>query len=58
MFPWRSRIYLSGVDAADAAAAAEQSGVGDTKVNLVFLTELHDTRFEDYGVLRPLSGAH
>ena len=54
----RSRIYLTGVDAAEIAAAAELSGVADTAVQLVFLTELHDTRFDAYGVLRPLSGAH
>ena len=54
----RSRIYLSGMDAAQAANAAALSGVADTAVNLVFLTELHDTRFDVYSVLRPLSGAH
>lgn len=54
----RSRIYKTGVDAAEIAAAAELSGVADTAVNLVFLTELHDTRFDAYSVLRPLSGAH
>lgn len=54
----RSRLYLTGIEAAQAAAAAESSGVADTVINLVFLTELYDTRFESYSVLRPLSGAH
>ena len=54
----RTRMYLTGMDAAQAAAAAQESGVPDTAVNLVFLTELHDTRFNVYSVLRPLSGAH
>jgi len=54
----RSRIYLSGLDATQAEAAAALSGIADTAVNLVFLTELHDTRFDVYSVLRPLSGAH
>ena len=54
----RSRIYLTGLDAAQAEAAAALSGIADTAVKLVFLTELHDTRFDMYGVLRPLSGAH
>ncbi len=53
----RSRLYLTGMDAAQAAAAAQTSGVSDTAVKLVFLTELHDTRFNVYSVLRPLSGA-
>lgn len=54
----RSRIYLSGLDASQLAEAAEDSGVEDPTINLVFLTELHDTRFNTYSVLRPLSGAH
>lgn len=54
----RSRVYLPGLDAAQAASAAQSSGVSDTAVKLVFLTELHDTRFNAYSVLRPLSGAH
>lgn len=53
----RSRLYLTGMDAAQAAAAAQTSGVSDTAVKLVFLTELHDTRFNVYSVLRPISGA-
>ncbi len=54
----RSRMYLTGLDASQAAAAAQNSGVSDTAVKLVFLTELHDTRFNVYSVLRPLSGAN
>ena len=54
----RSRIYLSGMDASQAANAAQNSGVANPVVNLVFLTEIHDTRFDAYSVLRPLSGAH
>ena len=54
----RSRIYMTGLDAAQAQEAAQNSGVTDTAVKLVFLTELHDTRFNVYSVLRPLSGAH
>ncbi len=54
----RSRMYLEGMDAMQAAAAAQSSGITDTAVKLVFLTPLHDTRFDVYSVLRPLSGAH
>ena len=53
----RSRLYLTGMDASQAAAAALNSGISDTAVKLVFLTELHDTRFNVYSVLRPISGA-
>ena len=53
----RSRLYVTGTDAAGAANAAANSGIADTAVKLVFLTELHDTRFNVYSVLRPLSGA-
>ncbi len=53
----RSRLYMKDVLAADAAAVAAASGVSDTAINLVFLTEFHDTRFNTYGVLRPLDSA-
>ncbi len=53
-----TRMYVEGMDALQAAAFAATSGVPDTAVNLVFLTELHDTRFDVYSVMRPLSGAH
>lgn len=54
----RSRLYMEGVAAANAANLAQQTGIPDTTVNLVFLTDLHDTRFDAFSVMRPLSGAH
>ena len=54
----RSRLYLEGINAANAALVAESSGVTDVSSRLVFLTEVHDTRFDDYSVLRPLEAAH
>ena len=54
----RSRLYMEGVPAANAANTALQTGIADPSVNLVFLTELHDTRFDAFSVLRPLAGAH
>ncbi|MBQ4642108.1 MAG: hypothetical protein IJB47_05820 [Oscillospiraceae bacterium] len=54
----RVRMYLSDVDPADAATIAQDSGVPDPLINLVFITELYDTRFNTYSVLRPLSSAH
>lgn len=54
----RSRLYMENVEPAQLSAAVGASGVTDTQIRLVFITELHDTRFEEYGVLRPLSSAH
>ena len=54
----RTRMYVEGMDATQAGDFAPNSGVADTAINLVFLTELHDTRFDVYSVMRPLSGAH
>lgn len=54
----RSRLYLQGVAAASAAATAQQTGIADPAIHLVFLTEVHDTRFDAYSVLRPLAAAH
>ena len=53
----RSRVYLTDAVAAQAGAAAEQTGVANPAAQAVFLTENHDTRFNDYSVLRPLDSA-
>ena len=54
----RSRLYVQDAVAADAANIAQQTGLEDPAVRLVFLTDLHDTRFELYSVLRPVDSAH
>ena len=54
----RGRLYLESASAADAANIALKSGLEDPAVKLVFLTDVHDTRFDAYSVLRPLSAAH
>ena len=54
----RSRLYVQDVSAADAQSVAENSGITEPALRLVFLTEVHDTRFDDYSVLRPLEAAH
>jgi hypothetical protein len=51
----RSRLYLSGIAAADAAGQAEAAGMEDPDKRLVFLTDSRDTRFEEFGVLRPVN---
>lgn len=54
----RSRLYVKSAAASEAAAIAQETGFEDPAIRLVFLTENHDTRFEDYSVMRPLSSAH
>ncbi len=53
----RSRVYKTNVDAIEAKNIAENSGVTDVLTRLVFITDLYDTRFDEYSVLRPLSFA-
>ena len=43
---------------ADAAIIAQSSGLEDPEIRVVFMTDVHDTRFDAYSVLRPLSAAH
>lgn len=50
----RTRLYVKDAVAADVELLAQQSGLADPKIKLVFLTQIHDTRFDAYGVLRPL----
>lgn len=54
----RSRLYLEGASAAQVDSIALQTGLADPAIRLVFLTEIHDTRFNTYSVLRPLDAAH
>ena len=50
----RSRLYAENVSAADAAALAQRLNLEDAQSRLVFLTDLKDTRYDAYSVLRPL----
>lgn len=54
----RTRLYLKDASAADAQSLAIESGLEDPQTRLVFLTEIHDTRFDAFSVLRPLDAAH
>jgi hypothetical protein len=51
------RVYLSLDDgsAVSSAASLYQDVLEAPELQLVFLTDSRDTRFEDYGVLRPVS---
>lgn len=53
----RSRLYLTDVPAARAQLEATATGLEDPTVRVVFVTELGDTRYDAYSVLRPLSSA-
>lgn len=53
----RCRLYVKDAVAADAQNIAQESGIADAKIGLVFLTEFHDTRFDEFSVLRPLDAA-
>ena len=50
----RTRLYVTGVNAGDCATLAQQTGLPNPAVSLVFITASHDTRFDDYSVLRPI----
>ena len=50
----RTRLYRDGVDASLVQSVAETAAVPDAQINLVYLTEVSDTRFDAFGVLRPL----
>ena len=50
----RCRMYRRNVAASQVENVAEESGLETPETHLVFLTDIHDTRFNDYSVLRPL----
>lgn len=50
----RCRLYAEGVVAGDIPDYVAGLTLSDPETQLVFLTELLDTRFEHYSVLRPL----
>ena len=52
----RCRLYLTGIAANKAAEAAENANVGDPTIQLVFLTNTNDTRFDEFGAMRPMPG--
>ena len=51
----RTRLYRDGVSADLAQSVAASAAVPSQQINLVYLTEAKDTRFDAYSVLRPLS---
>lgn len=54
----RTRLYVENIEASGIQDAVAASGVTDLDTGLVFVTPLFDTRFDEYGVLRPLDSFH
>lgn len=50
----RCRLYVQNISAGDIPDFVAGLSLSDPAIQLVFLTELLDTRFEAYSVLRPL----
>lgn len=50
----RCRLYANGIIAGDIPDFVAGLTIDDPAIQLVFLTDLLDTRFEQYSVLRPL----
>ncbi len=53
----RCRLYLDTISAENVGAAASLTTVEDPKVYMVFISETNDTRYDAYGVLRPISAS-
>ena len=53
----RTRLYIKGAAVSELGAIAERTGFADPTVQLGFLIETNDTRFDTYCVLRPLDMA-
>ncbi len=53
----RSRLYLEGISASGVGATAAQAVITNPEVRLVFVAATNDTRYDQYGVLRPLEAA-
>lgn len=52
-----TRLYLKDVAAADIPLVRQQTTAANPGIQLLFLTEANDTRYNDYCVLRPLEDA-
>ena len=54
----RTRLYLTGVAATSAASVAMQTDFEDPTLQVVFLTDSGDTRYDEFCVLRPIDMMH
>lgn len=53
----RCRLYLEDVEAGNVGAVAAQATITNPEARLVFMATTNDTRYDAYGVLRPLDAA-
>ena len=51
----RCRLYMRNVEASDVDNVMDAVTVPDLTIHLVFLTEYHDTRYDECGALRPVT---
>jgi hypothetical protein len=51
----RTRVYLENRTAADVKTLAEKLMLEEPSIKMAFITDLKDTRFDAYGVLRPIT---
>ena len=52
-----TRLYITDAQASELPLILQTYPTGNPSLQLLFLTEAHDTRFNDYCVLRPLEDA-
>lgn len=53
----RCRMYLENVAPSSVGMTAAQATITNSDIRLVFLADTNDTRYDEYGVLRPLEAA-
>ena len=53
----RCRLYMENVTAENIPLVLEHAATDNPSVQLVFFTDSNDTRYNDYGVMRPLDSA-
>lgn len=51
----RCRLYLTDFTAAQVRTAAQATGLENPEIQVVFITEHGDTRFDEFSVMRPVS---
>lgn len=53
----RCRMYLENVAPSSVGMTAAQATISDADIRLVFIADTNDTRYDEYGVIRPLEVA-
>ena len=53
----RCRMYLENISPSSVGLTAAQATVADADIRLVFIADVNDTRYDQYGVMRPLEAS-